>query len=288
MLTTFIWGSAFVAQSAGSEHLEPFAFNGIRMLIGAAVLAPVIAVRARRSAGRQTHDRKTLLRGGVLCGVLLFAASTVQQMGIEHTTAGKAGFITALYIVIVPLLGVFMKKKLPLRIWLGVVLALAGLYFLCITEDLSIGKGDLLVLCCAFFFSLHILVIDKYSPVTDGLKLSAIQFVTAGILSLPFMLIFESPSLADIRAAALPLLYTGVLSCGVAYTLQIIAQRDIAPEVASLLLSMESVFAVLTDWVVMSRGLSAREICGCVLMFCAVILAQLPSKALSRIKGDKA
>ncbi len=205
-------------------------------------------------------------------------ASNFQQFGIKYTTVGKAGFITACYIVLVPILGLFLKKKCSPFIWLAVAMSVAGLYLLCITDGFSIGKGDILVLICAVLFSFHILVIDYYSPKVDGVKLSCIQFLVCGILSGIPALIFEKPEMSAVLTAWQPILYAGVMSCGVAYTLQIIGQKNMNPTVASLILSLESCISVLAGWVILGQQLSAREIAGCVIMFAAIILAQLPQK----------
>ena len=221
---------------------------------------------------------KELIVGGLFCGILLFAATSLQQAGIKYTSAGKAGFITACYIVIVPLIGIFMKKTSGWKIWAAVVLALAGLYCLCITDGFSVGKGDVLILLCAIGFSAHIMVIDYFSPRVNGIALSCIQFLVCAVVSLPFMFSLEHPEMAAILSAWLPILYAGVLSCGVAYTLQIIGQRNVNPTIASLILSLESCFSVLAGWVILHESLSIKESAGCVLMFAAIILAQLPSK----------
>ena len=205
-------------------------------------------------------------------------ASNLQQFGVKYTTVGKAGFITALYIVLVPIFGIFLKKKVGVKVWISVAISVVGLYLLCMTEKLSISKGDFLVLLCAIVFSIHILVIDHFSPLVDGVRMSCIQFWITGILSAIPMFLFEKPSLSAIFAAAVPLLYAGVMSSGVAYTLQIVAQKDADPTVASLILSLESVFSVLAGWAVLGQVMSMREICGCVLMFAAIILAQLPER----------
>ena len=278
-LTAFIWGTAFVAQSVGMDYLEPFTFNGVRSLIGGIALLPCIwLLHKLNGESKKEESGKVLLIGGLACGVLLFAASSLQQIGLKYTTAGKAGFITAFYIVIVPVLGIFLHKKIGWKIWLAVVLALAGLYFLCITESFSIGKGDVLIFLCALIFAVHILVIDYFSPKVDGVKMSCIQFFVCGILSLPFMFTIETPKAVAMTAAWMPLLYAGVLSCGVAYTLQILGQKNVNPAVASLILSLESCFSVLAGWIVLGERLSLRESAGCVLMFAAIILAQLPDK----------
>ena len=219
-----------------------------------------------------------LLAGGVCCGVCLFAASNFQQFGIRYTTVGKAGFITACYIVIVPVIGIFLKKACGRLLWVSVAMAVVGLYFLCMTETLTIGKGDFLVFICALLFSLHILVIDYFSPRTDGVKMSCIQFFVCGILSGIAMLFIEEPHLADIFAAWIPILYAGIMSCGVAYTLQIVGQKGMNPTVASLILSLESCISVLAGWLILGQKLSVRELSGCLIMFGAIILAQLPGK----------
>lgn len=283
LLTALIWGSSFVAQRAGMEYIGPFTFNGIRSLIGGLVLIPVIFLFSKEKNAELTEDekkagKKTLLLGGILCGIVLFAASSLQQIGMVYTTAGKAGFITALYIVLVPILGVFIRKKVKPIVWLCVTLAVAGLYLLCMTDGLSLSQGDLLVLLCAFAFSIHILVIDYFSPKTDGVALSCIQFFVCGILSLFPMFLAETPVWSAILDCWIPILYAGVLSCGVAYTLQILAQKHTDPTVASLLLSLESVFAAIAGAIILHEQLAPRELAGCVLMFAAIIIAQLPSK----------
>lgn len=287
LLTALIWGISFVAQSVGGDQVGSFTFNGIRSLIGALVLIPVIFFldgQKKKELGEekfseQKGDKKTLLLGGLCCGVMICIASNFQQFGISFTTVGKAGFITALYIVIVPILGIFMKKKVGAKIWAGVALATVGLYLLCMTsERFALSKGDLLVLICAGFFSLHILIIDYFSPKCDGVRMSCIQFFVCGIISMVLAFIFENPTIAGLLAGWLPILYAGVLSCGVAYTLQIVAQKNTDPTVASLILSLESVFSVLAGWILLHQTLSMREIFGCVLMFLAIILAQLPEK----------
>lgn len=287
LLTAFIWGVAFVAQSVGGEAVGCFTFNGVRSLIGAIVLIPVIFFLDRQKKKElgeekfleQKGDKKTLILGGICCGVMLCIASNFQQFGISFTTVGKAGFITAMYILIVPVFGLFMKKKVGAKVWIGVVLATIGLYMLCMTsESFSLSKGDFLVLICALFFSLHILIIDYFSPKVDGVRMSCIQFFVCGVISTAIAFVTESPSLHSILSGWLPILYAGVLSCGVAYTLQIVGQKNMDPTVASLILSLESVFSVLAGWVILNQTLSGREILGCILMFLAIILAQLPEK----------
>lgn len=282
VLTAFIWGTAFVAQSMGMDYLGPFTFNGVRSLIGGAALLPCIAflklLNGKNTEAFINGNRKDLLIGGIACGLLLFAATSLQQIGIQYTTAGKAGFITAFYIVIVPVLGIFLRKRIGWKVWIAVVIALFGLYFLCITEHFTVGKGDILIFVCALIFSLHILVIDRFSPKVDGVKMSCIQFFVCGIASMPFMFVLETPRLGAMLEGWMPLMYAGVLSCGVAYTLQIIGQKNVNPAVASLILSLESCFSVLAGWIVLGERLSRREFAGCVLMFAAIILAQLPEK----------
>lgn len=287
VLTALIWGCAFVAQSVGMDYVGPFTFNAVRCLIGAAVLIPVILFmdKSARKSGlteeemkSRRGDTKTLVTGGICCGLALGVASSLQQWGILFTTVGKAGFITAMYIVLVPILGIFIGKKVRPVIWLCVALAVAGLYFLCMNETFRLNTGDFLVILCAICFSAHILVIDHFSPKVDGVRLSAIQFLVAAIVCGIPMLIWEHPEISEILAAWMPILYAGVMSCGVAYTLQIIAQKNADPTVASLLLSLESVFSVLAGWVILHQSLSIRELFGCVLMFGAIILAQLPEK----------
>ena len=279
-LTAFIWGSAFVAQSVGMDHVGPFTFNSIRSFMGGIVLLPVILILRRQSGRTNKNEKNGLLlwSGGICCGIALAAASSLQQIGLIYTSAGKAGFITAMYILIVPVMGIFIGKKAGMKTWIGVALAAAGMYFLCITDGFHIARGDFFVFLCAVIFSVHILLIDYFSPKTDGVALSCIQFFVCGILCAVPMLISERPKIAEIAGAWMPLAYAGVLSCGVGYTLQIVAQKNTDPTVASLILSLESVFSVLTGWVILGEKLSGRELFGCVLVFIAVILAQLPQK----------
>ena len=280
LLAAIIWGSAFVAQSVGMEYVGPFTFNCVRTLIGGIVLIPCITLLNHGKVKKKmtSSEKKRLMIGGICCGIALAIGSTLQQFGIMYTTVGKAGFITACYIVIVPIIGIFLKKKCSPFIWAAVVMALVGLYLLCITDGFSIGLGDILVLVCAFLFSLHILVIDYFSPKADGVKLSCIQFLVCGILSMIPALILEHPQISSILTAWLPILYAGVMSCGVAYTLQVVGQKNVNPTVASLILSLESCISVLAGWVLLDQKLSIKELLGCVIMFAAIILAQLPEK----------
>lgn len=290
ILTAMIWGSAFVAQSVGMEYVEPFTFTAVRNVIGACVLLPCIGLMEKMRGGelqqkskeKKKQTDRTLLVGGVSCGVLLFVASNLQQFGIQYTTVGKAGFITAMYIVLVPILGIFLKKKAGMRVWSGVLLAVAGLYLLCMTDNgFSLQKGDFLMLVCALVFAMHILVIDYYTAKVDGVKMSCIQFLICGILSGVCMLLFENPDMTRILQAWMPILYAGVLSSGVGFTLQIVGQKGMNPTVASLLMSLESVFSVVAGWIILGQALSVRELAGCGLMFAAIVLVQLPAK-----KGD--
>ena len=285
LITAMIWGSAFVAQSKGMEFIGPFTFNVLRNFVGGIVLLPVIAIFSRgtnHSPEEKKQINKNTLIGGVFCGIVLFVASSFQQYGLVHTTAGKAGFITALYIVIVPLLGVFMGKKVPKIVWGCVALAIAGFWLLCIKEGFSVGLGDLMVLICAFFYSMHIVTIDHFSPKADCVKMSCVQFWVAGFISLIPMLLFEEPRMDAIMDAKWTVLYAGVLSSGVAYTFQIIAQRHTEPTVATLLMSLESVFAALSGWLILNETMLPKEFIGCILVFTAVIFAQIPIPVKSK------
>lgn len=290
VLTAFIWGSAFVAQSVGAEHVGPFTFLMARSWLGGIVLLPVIAAMdaSRRRAGavpaapQTPQSRHTLLLGGFCCGCFLFLASSAQQIGVASTTTAKAGFITAMYVVIVPILTLFLGRKVGKKIWLCVVLGVVGLYLLCMTGGLSLSPGDTMVLLCALLFSGHILVIDHFSPQVDGVRLSCIQFFVTALLATVCMLIFEQPSAETLAAAALPILYAGILSSGVGYTLQIVAQKGLNPTIASLAMSLESVFSALSGWLLLGQGLTARELSGCLLMFAAIVLAQLPDQIFVR------
>ena len=282
VLAAFIWGTAFVAQSVGADYVEPFTFNAARSVIAFLFLLILCLVRRKLQKGiveSTTKSWKDLAIGGTCCGVALTVATNLQQKGLETTTSGKAGFITALYIVIVPILSIFLKKKAPRAIWLSVVLAVAGLYCLCITEDFTITSGDFYILLCALCFSVHILVIDHFTQKVDGVELSCVQFLVVTVLSAVGMLAAETPSVEALKMCVGPILYLGIFASGVAYTLQILAQKDSNPTVVSLLLSLESVFAVLAGAVILHDRMSGKEYLGCVLMLIAVVLAQLPGKA---------
>lgn len=294
VLAAFIWGIAFVAQSTGGDAVGPYTFNCIRSVIGSAVLLPVIKLSDRlrwsRRKPENREDRRRLLTGGIACGVALAVASNLQQVGIYlGSPVGKAGFLTACYMLIVPVLGLFLGKKCGWNIWLGIAIAVVGLYLLCIQGDFFIEFSDILLLLCALSFSVQILFVDHYADLVDGVRLACIQFLVCGLLSAVPMIFVDmglSSSGIPVRLSALanptawiPILYAGVLSCGVAYTLQIIGQRGLNPTVASLLMSLESVFSVLAGWILLGEALSGREILGCVLIFGAVVLTQLQIKA---------
>ena len=274
LLTAFIWGTAFVAQAVGMDHIEPFTFNCIRNFVGAAALIPVILVMNKFSHEAKTSDRKTLIKGGIYCGIALAIASTLQQIGIQYTTAGKAGFITALYIIFVPVFSLFTKKKPKPTIWISVLLAIVGMYMLCVKESLTINKGDIYIFLCAIVFAFHIMIIDKFSPKVDGVKMSCIQFLVCGTICLVLTLIFDNPSVEGIKLAVLPILYTGVMSSGVAYTLQIVGQKYTNPTLATLVMSLESVFAALAGWILLNQGMSITEIIGSFLVFAGILIAQ--------------
>lgn len=289
LLTAFIWGTAFVAQSVGMDYVGPFTYTCVRSVIAGIMLIPCIAFLNKvnpkqedmhiyqKDEGKQIYQKRLLI-GGICCGMALGVASSLQQIGIQHTTVGKAGFITTFYIIIVPIIGLFFKKRCGINVWIGVVFALAGLYFLCITEGFSIGYGDAMVFLCALAFSIHILVIDHFTQLVDGVKMSCIQFFVAAIVSGIGMMLFENPDIGNILAAWMPILYAGALSSGVGYTLQIIGQKGMNPTIASLILSLESVISVLAGMVLLNEKLTGREVLGCILMFVAIILAQLPEK----------
>ncbi len=285
-VTATIWGVAFVAQSVGMDYVGPYTFIAARNVIALLVLLPWMAFRDKRSrkrggseAQKQKSDRKSLLTGGICCGICLFAASVLQQFGMKYTTVGKAGFITAMYIVLVPVFGIFLKKKTGVKVWLAVAVALAGLYLLCMTTgDFYLQKGDIYILGCAAVFAVHILVVDHFSPMVDGVKLSCVQFAVNAILGTIMLLLLEQPDLSDLIAAWLPIVYAGALSSGVGYTFQIIGQKGMNPTAASLILSLESVISVLAGWLLLHQALTARELAGCALVFAAIILVQLPVK----------
>lgn len=286
LLTSIVWGISFIAQSKGVELISPVAFNGIRSTLGGVVLLPVIFFLdwGKKRQGQPVEKlNKRLLWAGFLCGVLLCAATTLQTMGMVYTSPGKSAFITALYMVLVPIIGIFAGKKTRPILWLSVLIAVSGLYLMCINDSLTINIGDVLTLFCALIFAGHIMVIDLYSPKVDGVKLACLQFFVCGILNLAWMFLLEDPELAPILDCWLSIGYSGIMSCGVAYTLQIVGQKYTDPTSASILMSLESVFAALTTVILVALGwnltggaLSTREMLGCVLMFGAILLVQLP------------
>ena len=287
LLGSVIWGAAFVAQRVGMDHMGPFSFNGIRMLLAAAVMTPVTLLTERKKTPETVTDPKDQRRAGLLCGVMLFAASSLQQMGLVTTTAGKAGFITALYVVLVPVAAWLLFRKNPGRIiWLGVAMAVVALYFLCIpAEGFTLQGGDLLEFGCAICYTVQILCVDHYAPKVSGVRLARDEFLITGVLSLLIALFTETMTWEGIREALIPLLYSGIMSSAVGFTLQIIGQRDTDPTVASLLMCLESVFAVLTGAIVLGEKMTVRETVGCVMMFSAVILAQL-SPVISSLRQN--
>ncbi|MDR1581591.1 MAG: DMT family transporter, partial [Synergistaceae bacterium] len=282
-MASFIWGMSFVAQSIGMNHTGPAAFMTARFFLGSAALMPVIfapRLFANKKYGGLGAVRPKFgdfpLKSGIACGVILFFVSYYQQVGMIYTTVGKAGFITALYIVIVPMLGLFFGRKIRPVVWGCAFAALGGMYLLCVNESAPINKGDLYVLVCAFFAAIHILMIDHYTSRVDAVRFSAVQFFVCGGISLVIAFLTETPSLAALWAARLPIAYTAVMSSGVAFTLQTLAQRRVSPTLASLVMSLEAVFAALTGWLVLRQVLSAREFFGCAVIFVSVIVAQTP------------
>ncbi len=283
LLTAIIWGSAFVAQSVAMDSIGPCTFNAVRMLLGSAVLLPVLFIMKKAAPGKSFGAKKDILLGGLACGVILAAASAAQNYAFvfPDVTAGKAGFITALYVIFVPLIAfVFLRRRLRLLIIPCVILAVTGLYLLCMTGSISFSSGDLMLLLCAVLFSLHILTADHFIAKVDGVALSCAQFFTAAVISGVCALLLEPSSLTAsvIKEAWFSIVYAGVVSCGVGYTLQIVGQKYVEPTVASLLMSLESVFAVISGWIILQEHLTARELIGCLLMFAAVVLAELPEK----------
>lgn len=295
-LTACIWGLAFVSQSKGMESMGPFTFNGVRSLLGAAAVFPLVLIQIHREkseAGRAETSRssktagsiKAILVGGLLCGLAFTAGTTLQQIGIIYTTVGKAGFITTLYIIFVPILGIFLKKKVSYVVWIGAVMAAVGLYLLCMEEKFSLKPGDTLIMLCALVFSLHIMIIDHFTPKVAGVYLSCIQLFVCGIISLTLAVFLEAPSFSQIKDGLGSVLYAGIMSCGVGYTLQIIGQKGMHPAIASLILSMESVVATVSAFFAYKLGflktdqsMTVRQIAGCTIVLAAVLLVQMPVK----------
>jgi len=297
LLTAFVWGVSFIAQSKGVEEISPVAFNGIRSVLGGIVLLPVIYFldtnKKKHNLPVQRLDKKLVI-GGIICGIFLCLASTIQTMGMKYTSPGKAGFITALYMVIVPIIGLFTGKKLRPVMAAAVLVAVCGMYLMCIDSELSVNKGDILIFICAFLFSGHILVIDYFSPKVDGVKLSCIQFFVCGILNIIWMFLFEEPQLKPILDAWISIGYAGIFSCGVAYTLQIVGQKYTDPTSASILMSLESVFATLSTVILVALGwnltggqMNLKEIIGCIFMFAAILLVQLPEKKQDSLNAER-
>lgn len=289
MLTAIIWGTAFVAQREGMSSVGPFMFSALRMYLGTLTLLPIIYVTGAWNArsgntlqiseGVKLANRKTLIQGGLWCGVIIFFAANFQQVGLVSTSAGKTAFITTLYILLVPLIGIFLKHKLNRNIWIGVFIGTLGLYFLCITESFSIAFGDLVVLIGAFFWAFHILCMDYYAPKVMVTKLIAIQFFISGTLSLIVSLFSEPLVAAEIMAAMPTIVYTGIMSSGLAFTFQGLGQKDANPTTASIILSTEALFGAVAGYLFLQEIFTQREFIGCVLMFAAVIIAQLPVNA---------
>ena len=281
-IATLIWGTSLVAQSMGTNQVGPFTFNAARFLIGTIVLLPFVIFinyhknKQQASIISQKEKNKKTIQGGMICGLIVFFTAFLQQTGIAYTTVGKAGFITSLYIVIIPIIKIFFKNRISLKTCLCTLFATIGMYLLCVNENTSFGLGDSYVLICAFSTAIHILAIDYYASRVDCIKLSCLQFFMCGALSALAALIIEKPTFQAIFEAGLPILYTGIFSCGVAYTLQAVGQKSTSPIAASLILSLESVFSVLSGWVILGEKLSFREASGCVVMFTAIVAAQLP------------
>jgi drug/metabolite transporter (DMT)-like permease len=291
LLAAGIWGLAFVAQKTSTQYIGPFAFNGIRFMLGSLSLLPLIILFNKNASVRPIHstrnEMKHAARAGFTAGLILFGGSTLQQIGLIYTSAGKAAFITGLYIVIVPLLGLFLKQRFSLNIGFGAIIAAIGLYSLSITHPFSIGQGDLIELIGALFWSVHILMIDKYSRHVDILKLSFFQMLTSSIISLVVALFTETIAWSAISQALIPILYGGILSAGVAYTLQIVGQKHAQPAQAAIILSLEAVFAALGGYLLLHEHMSTRGLMGCLLMLIGMLLPQLPKIRLLRPPSDK-
>lgn len=289
VLAALIWGTAFVGQSLGAENLEAFSFNAARSIVGAAALTLGLLICRRiapkedlRSPEEKRAARRELVKGGLCCGTALAVAACAQQVGIGMTTTGKASFITALYIVLVPLCGLFMKKKVPGTVWIGVVVAVAGLYLISVKDGFAVATGDLIILFCAFCFTAQILLVDHFARKVDGVELSCAQLAVSALWSLLGALVFEHPTWAAVQASLLPILYVGVFSSALAYTFQILAQKDSDPAVVSLLLSLESVFGALSGALILHERMTLREYCGCALVLAAVLLSQIDPAALKK------
>ena len=297
LLTALLWGSSLVAMDVAMSTMGPFTFNAARMLLAAIVLYPCIQWQDRIKQKRNPDDavqtwktmtaaqKRTLLTGGIVSGLVIAAGTAFLQFGILYTSAGKAGFVASLSIVLVPLTGIFLRHKVHPSVWGAVVLCVAGLFLLCVTETLTIGIGDTLLLICAVCFTAQTLVIAHFAPKTDSVRLSFLQFLVAGVVFSLLMLLFEQPTLGGILRGWGPVVFAGLLGCGIGNTLQIIAQRDTAPSVAALLMSLQSVFALLVQWMMMGDLLSPRELTGCLLMLAGIMLSQLP--AFGKLRKQK-
>lgn len=281
-----IWGLSFVAQKQGMEYVEGFTFNGIRSLLGAIVLIPFIVIRAvknpvKLSPVEKKQSRKDNLKGILIVGLMLCIGSNLQQFAFNYIEPGRVGFITALYMLIVPLISfIVYKKKQPVTTWIGVILGVVGLYMICMggSASSSLGKGDILALLCSFAFALHIIVIDKFAAKIDCVVLSCGQFFVTGVISCILMFIFESPNIQSIMQAAVPILYAGIMSCGCAFTFQVIGQKYTDPTISSMLLCLESVFSVIFSFIILGERMASVEYIGCAVMFVAIIIAQLPAR----------
>ncbi|MBQ1239947.1 MAG: DMT family transporter [Ruminococcus sp.] len=296
-LTALIWGVAFVFQSMGNDHMGAFSFTSVRYLLGGLVLVPIVLLKARYprflADSGEIHVKQVPVRltviGGILCGLALGGATVLQQLGMKTTTVGKAGFITALYIILTPIFGLFLGRKCHFTVWIGAAAAVFGMYLLCITDSFSLSAGDLLVLLCAIVFTFHIMIIDYFSPRTNGVLLSCLQFFVASAATGIPALIFEHPTLVQLSDCLIPVLYMGIMSSGVAYTLQILGQRGFNPSIAALIMSMESVVSAVAGAAAYSLGfltqdqsMTMLQVLGCVIMFAAVIFVQLPFDKLKR------
>ncbi len=283
LVTAIIWGSGFVAQRVGMDHMGPFAFNGIRFALGTLVLLPLIKFRQHRPKLSAKHTQSFLWGGGI-AGCVLFIAATLQQIGLVYTTAGKAGFITGLYVIFVALMAWLRGYKPDAGSWLGAALACAGLYFLSVTENLTFAPGDLWVLIGAIFWAAHVIILSWLAPKMDGLRLACTQFAVCSFLSLLAAAVFETNTLFGLKAALIPILYGGFMSVGVGYTLQVIAQKDAPPVHAAIILSLEAVFGAVAGWLVLDEALSFRAFIGCALMLTGILTAQLWSQMVNSIR----
>lgn len=276
LLTAAIWGFAFVAQRVGSEYLGAFTFNGIRFALGSISLVPLVLIINKKGNGGA--GAKDTVKAGIIAGCVLFIAASLQQIGVTYTTAGKAGFITGLYMVIVPILGLFLKQKAGKNTWVAIVFAIVGLYLLSINEEFSISNGDMLVLIGSLGWAVHILIIDKFTRTVNPIKLSSVQFATCAVLSLIVAVSTEKITLQGISGGLTSILYGGFLSVGVAYTLQAVAQKNARPSHAAILLSMESVFGAIGGALLLGERLGVRGLIGCVLIFIGIVITQIKPK----------